>query len=107
MTTSPSPLGMPPSTTKRMVMALTVVFCPTAPALLTVDKLSLPKIFAEYLAGHLCALVTASFKVRSNLSSFMLISKDQLFLEGVKGTIVQRGYWTLKASRAIFNTVGG
>lgn len=37
----------------------------------------------------------------------MLIGKGQLFLERGKGTIAQSGNWTLKASRAIFNTVGG
>jgi len=101
-----------------------------------VDQLSLPKIMVEkfiksFDLGHFSGekpvnslffpskealILTAiinwhtsshSFKVRLNLLSFMLIGKSQLFLERGKETIVQRGNWTLKASRAIFNTVGG
>jgi len=38
-------------------MALTVVFCPTAPALLTVDKLSLPKIMHRRVNTLLTVLI--------------------------------------------------
>ena len=50
-------IGQRSSTTKRMVMALTVVFCPTAPALLTVDKLSLPKIMHRRVNTLLTVLI--------------------------------------------------
>ncbi len=77
-------------------------------AVLTVNSLFFPSKEALILTAIINWHTSShSFKVRLNLLSFMLIGKSQLFLERGKETIVQRGNWTLKASRAIFNTVGG